>query len=578
MSWILGYVGEYLSKDLRERLRRIHDSELSNWEDNACYVAVGGITETCHFDDNSESGQSWAVLGLGLMRDGSECRILDRDDWRQHVAADSLPDKLDGHHVAVKWSSNHVEACTDALGLRTLYFAETEVGLAFSTRLDWMARLLDKVDLDLEAFGGHWLLFNQMTTASLIRGIRRLGPGGRLTWIRGGSVVAKQQPWSPLIEPVDRDGTSFAEILTSFLNPHLRAGGGTSLGLSGGLDSRLLLALSPARQRTHVFGAEHHPDVRVARSICDEQSVSQLHFHEDIPGSDRCINLLTDHVAHTQVVSPASSVVGLRYYHNLRARRLLMIDGGLGEITRRQYLNRVYRRGQRSLTDRDARVLFPLLSSPRVEVFSEDIVRRMREGAEQQIFDLCQALPDAAAVGVGNVLDIIGVRTRLPNFFGFEQNRLDAIVQNYMPFAQPTVLSAVFRLPLSLRRNARLARRLIAERRPALVRYPLVKGGTTYPYILAAVPSYLWVKGKSLAGRAYNDRIRIGFLDRLRSYALDTVHSNSVRSCALYDVEVLKNIVQGFYGGRTELASQVDWWLAFEVWRQTVRFGRDRLE
>ncbi len=71
-----------------------------------------------------------------------------------------------------------------------------------------------------------------------------------------------------------------------------------------------------------------------------------------------------------------------------------------------------------------------------------------------------------------------------------------------------------------------------------------------------------------MMGFVHTDGVRTEFLDRLRPYVLDTVRSNVVQSCDLYDRARLSRIIESYYGGRTELASQVDWWLAFEEWRQ----------
>ncbi|MDH3193959.1 MAG: hypothetical protein OEM40_06545, partial [Acidimicrobiia bacterium] len=169
-----------------------------------------------------------------------------------------------------------------------------------------------------------------------------------------------------------------------------------------------------------------------------------------------------------------------------------------------------------------------------------------------------------------NFLDLVGVRTRLPNFFGFEQNRLDGLIQNYMPLAQPSLLAAVFRLPLSLRRNGRLVRRIVRSRNPRLTHYPLVKGGVTYPYRLPTVPAFAWTALKSRAGRGYVDLRRLKFLNVVKPFVLDTIYSQDVLESSLYDVSRLRRRIECFFGGRTEFASEVDWWLAFEMWRQSL--------
>ena len=291
-----------------------------------------------------------------------------------------------------------------------------------------------------------------------------------------------------------------------------------------------------------------------------------------MPEQHECLALLREHVAYTQVVSPASSVLGLSHYPELRARDAVMIDGGFGELYRRQYMNRLLHRGRSALLAGDVHSVLPHLAFDRADVFEPDISTLMRRGALEQTDELLVSLPPAQQFGVENLVDLIGVRTRLPNFFGLEQNRLDGLIQNYMPFAQPSVLASVFRVPVALRRNGTLVRRVIRER-SSLARYPLVKGGTSYPFWLPTVPAHLWTGLKARAGMTFVDPRRRLFLDSVRTFVMDTVHSSDVRSCGLYDVAALSSLVQGYYAGRAKSGSAVDWWLAFEVWRQTV-FGR----
>ena len=139
-----------------------------------------------------------------------------------------------------------------------------------------------------------------------------------------------------------------------------------------------------------------------------------------------------------------------------------------------------------------------------------------------------------------------------------------------MPFAQPSLLRALFQMPLSLRRNGRLFRRLIRSQRASLARYPLVKGGVAYPFQLPTAPAYLWTKLKTRLGQGYTDTVRLRFLETLKPFALDAVHSQAVRTYPAYDHARLARLVEEFYQGRSDLASEVDWWLAFEMWRRTL--------
>ena len=576
MSWVFGFIGTSLSPTLRERLVALHDKPLHRAEDTGLYVRGGGLPETCyggHLPDEPDG--RWLVVGLGIRRHDDRCTFLNAGAWQQRLSQPS-PDfaSLDGHFVALRWRPGRLEAFTDQLGTRTLYLAALPEGVAFSTRLDWLTALRGHAEIDFAAFGAHWLTFNQLSTTGLVRGIQRLGPGGHALW-RAGRLKIAERPWMPEIDEQDQDGASFARTLSALVRPKNGSGVMVTLGLSGGLDSRLLLALrmrqlGRAPAFTHVFGSGHHPDVRVAWRIAEGEQCIQYRFHQPVPDADGCLALLRNQVAQTQAVSAASSVMGLRYYGALHEKGLIMLDGGLGEAARRQFMNRFLRRGRPALHSGDPAAILPYLRVPRANIFNADTRAAMEQGAQQQIAALWAALPAPETIGEENFVDVLGVRTRLPNFFGFEQNRLDGIIQNYMPFAQPSLLQTVFHTPLSLRRNGRLFRQLIRARRASLARYPLVKGSLSYPFRLPTLPAYAWTTAKKYLGRGYTDPTRLRFLETLKPFARDAVHSQNVRLYSAYDAARLTRLVEGFYNGKTNLATAVDWWLAFEMWRRVL--------
>ncbi len=572
MSWILGGIGGGGFAALRDRIRALHPEPLRRWEDAEGYLAVGGLGETCRFGA-LPGGGAWAVVGLGIRRHEEHCAFLDADAWGARLAM-PIPafDGLDGHFAAVRVSPGRAEVFTDVLGVRTLYLTRLSDGVAFSTRLDWLARLRGGAEIDFEAFGTHWLAFNQLSTDCLVRGIRRLGPRARATCTARG-FEASEHPWTPAISEEDHDGAAFAQTLTALAHAQPNDGRALSLSLSGGMDSRLLLAmrLGAGPARTHTFGPSELPDAHVARRIAEGEGLLHLSLHAPVPDADACLALLRSHVAQTQAVSTASAVLGLRYYPTLHARRFVMIDGGMGEVARRKFLNRLLLRDRAALYHGDGAALLPYLRFPRADLFNAEATAAMERGARRQIEALWRAMPIPQTLGVENFLDVLRVRTVLPNFYGFEQNRLDGVIQNYMPFAQPSLLRAVFRVPVSLRRGGRLVRRLIRSRRASLTRYPLVKSGVTHPFGLPPLAAYLWSAAKRRLGRGYTDRTRLRFLETVQAFVLDAVHAQDVQTYPAYDAARLVRLVEDFYAGNEALAAKVDWWLAFEMWRRALR-------
>jgi len=347
-----------------------------------------------------------------------------------------------------------------------------------------------------------------------------------------------------------------------------------SLGLSGGLDSRTLLALlaSPKNAKfwLHVFGNPEDPDVQISQAIARQENFSQLHCEAPIPDAAACMRWLSEYASQTQLIEPASTMLNLRYFPQLYAQKKIIIDGGFGEIARRQFLNRLWLKGKSALQSGDPQLIFPYLHVPRPRIFAPEVFRIMQKGVETQIAGLLEQMPPRE-LDAANFLELFAIRTRLANAYSFEQARMDGECVSYMPFAQPSVLNALFKTPVAMRKNGRLFRQLIRRHFPPLAYYPLVKSGVVYPFAFTTVPAWAWTKLKTRLGQKYCDATAVTFLHKIAAEVQDLVHSDAVKSYPAYDYSFIRNTVEKFYGGQTELAPQVHWWLAFEMWRRAVK-------
>jgi hypothetical protein len=570
MSWLFGVIGRGLSETHFHRYAGLHDPPLSVAADENIYVACGGIPATCLRGFNLPQGKNtgWCVTGLGMrLREGS-LRFLSDRDWSGILEAPrpGLRD-LEGHFVALRWTKERVDCFSDQFGLRTLYAGKISEGVAFSTRLDWVVKFMKSPRLNYVEFGSHWELFNQFAYGSLVHGVKRLGPGGHAV-LTPTTLSFEQSPWTPVTEPASSGGPT--GILKSCLTPQLEPPSTLSLGLSGGLDSRVLLSLLMARKTPvslHLFGFPAEADVVIARRIATTLGIPQRYLNEPLPAPDACLPMLTEYVAHTGLSAPVSGLLRLRYYPLLQQEHKVMIDGGLGEIARCQFLNRLRVRGRHMLSGGSPSRLIPFLAHERSPVFAQDVRITMRQGEEEQILEAWKSMPTVAETGVDNFLDLLTVRYRYPNYGGPEQSRIDGQVVNYMPFAQPSFVNRIFSTPPQARRNGRLFRGIIRRNSPGLASVPLVKGTTTYPFPLPTVPAWAWVKVKKTIRGKEIDLPVVHFLHHLSEFVRDTARSQGVRSFDGYDHRYVLEMTDRFYGGDTGLASKVDWWLAFELWR-----------
>lgn len=208
--------------------------------------------------------------------------MLHKNDWRNLLLSDTLQiDKLDGHFVVLRWNKNQIELFTDQLGLRTAYYGTCNEGLCFSTRLDWVARKTGKHEINEASIGGRWLLFNQLSYESCVKGIERLGPSAHVV-IKDGVVIKHESyPWLPQFGGGGDERVKM--LLESFVHAATENGHAVSLGLSGGFDSRTLLAIlmadRSAKFSIHSFGDPMDPDVRISESIAREFGLQRQYFH-----------------------------------------------------------------------------------------------------------------------------------------------------------------------------------------------------------------------------------------------------------------------------------------------------------
>jgi len=135
---------------------------------------------------------------------------------------------------------------------------------------------------------------------------------------------------------------------------------------------------------------------------------------------------------------------------------------------------------------------------------------------------------------------------------------------------QPSLLEKTLLLPLKERKKGKLFRHLIAKNSPILTKFPLVRDNVSYPYNFSVIPSYLWMKMKQKAGNAFHDPSGKQLLMVLKEFILDRIHSKEFADCPYYDHSKVIAIAESFYSGNTARANELDWWLAFELWRSNV--------
>lgn len=564
MSWIFGYFG-----NKNHQLFELPKTPLHSYKNSNLIIYCGGNNRTVFFKSNLEDSTCQLVTGVGLHPSDNGHKLLDINDWNKYLNPKQINlDKINGHFIAVKFSNNELRIFTDALGLRELYVVELSEGFGFTTRIEWLKYFI-QTEIDLHHFGSRWLMQNQISQESIIKNVKRVVGANAI--IKNGQLTIQKISWQPNIELENRN-QQFENTITDFLSIRDKK---ISLSLSGGLDSRLLLSYLMSRDfntwDTHTFGDPDHPDSKIACELLQSDNLANQIIYEKLPEKEKIIELLREYALHSVVTNPISSILNLRYYHLLEDESKIIIDGGFGEIWRREFANKLLLLGKKAIQEKNPERIFELLHHFKADVFSSDVLQLMKNGAIEQIEKLFKDLPDPSEIGFGKWIDLFSIKTRLPNYYSPEQTRVDEFVVSFMPFVQKDLLKFLFSLDDSDKKNGKLFKSIISHNTPQLTDIPLVKGNITHPFNYSSLSARLNARIKYKLGKYFRSKQREELLGSVKEYIIDLLNSSITRNCELYDQRKIKKILNNWVSDDNVFSTELDWLLCFELFRQGLK-------
>ena len=557
MSWIFGVYSRH--EPLRDDLwlsvappEATHESGGERFR-----VASGGFAETLVH----ETAENSSYVGVGIpMLIRTENQTL--TGWRpQTMSSIESGDPTDGHYIFVKCTNTRITIWNDRHGLRTLYLYKCDSLIYFSTRLELLTRISRSVSLNITAFSTYWKAYNQLSHKCLLSGIERLPPGGKATITSEETRVTTSERIRPSDSPDIR----------SLLGKILRVSDRQSLGLSGGIDSRFLLT-QLLRNKVdfglHVFGNPNHPDAEVARRLSKSVGIP---LRVIVESPDECdeVELLQNYCVTTSMSTSASAAFKFSHYDTLTREGCVAIDGSFGEFMRRQFFRRLRNDIRRSKVVTVDKFILGLKAF-RGDIFRDEFEHDLSIAFNEEAGRIADEWKDSQLTA-DDFVDQIAMQFKYPNFYCYGQTWIDGMALSWMPLGQPAFLDSVYALTnLSDRTGGRLVKRMIREEYPELTRYPLVKGTFTYPFTMDYRLAWALIKVKKrLSANMIRSDSAI-FLSNMQNWILDLIASTEVRSSAYIDYHKVSALATKFYGGDDSVASQLDWFVAFELWCRGV--------
>lgn len=270
-----------------------------SWDVAQSPTAAAALVET------APAGGSFAQLAPA----GSGQRITVASSQRGLAAAEGVSAEYGaeaGHVTVLLGPDSSVECATDGVGFIPAFWARHRGQFLFSTHLASLVSLGLPPDVDEQGLVEYLTMLHPMQDRTLLQNATLLAAGATVRW-REPNVSVMQRPlFVPSSESLSDDAVlaTFTDVWPRIIDDAFEGPGRTSLGLSGGLDSRAIAEAAVGRSHhpiTYTYGVEPAREAVVGARVARVLRLPHL----AVPVSNE--RLLPDALASTQLLDGAHS-------------------------------------------------------------------------------------------------------------------------------------------------------------------------------------------------------------------------------------------------------------------------------
>jgi hypothetical protein len=375
------------------------------------------------------------------------------------------------------------EVEVDRSGLQQLYIRDDdpeELWIA-SSSLALAAARSTEIDIDAVA---EWLSVGHfMSNRTLLSGVRKLGPGERVRIADGTARVG--EAWRPVPDSFTGDPTTayVASLVRSVRANH--SGGNVALELTGGLDTRVLLAVHLAHDLpidAWTIGQDGCDELRTIERLrrrfrFEHRPVSvSASFAERLPDLVHDFHELSDGEVSALEYAPLL----LAFEQGVAEQRDVSITGGGAELARGFYF------GVLDATGRSVRGVPVDALHRKVTRYTDGVAELLRpelcptpEAESMRVIE--NFIRESAADTPGAILEDFYLRTRMQRFAGRNTTTTGVFYRQGAPFFDNDLVDLVFSLPHESKREGRVVKEAIVELCPGLASVPLDTGMPVRP-------------------------------------------------------------------------------------------------
>lgn len=558
MDWFFGCIStsfDYI------KLGNCHKYTKHIIKEKNLYLAYGD--ECVSFISQDNHSDSFVASGCGIV-ENSKPRIAAAKDWQLFLQNNDTV-KMIGHYACFSWQNNLFKLFNDRLGQRTIYYVNIDNRFYFSTQLDWLFPFVPDLKIDFINMSAYWLLIDPITDGVSVNRIKKLPPNSLLT-IKDNQTKLNSSVWIPDLV----DTPQPLEQLSKYTLFPLDNGKSLSLGLSGGLDSRTLLAILTKHQMpfsVYTFGHKNLFDYNIAKKIATDLKLDFTLYNTATDFSNRDIDQIESFIHETQGIINLINYRDFSHFNEIESN--IMIDGGKGEYFRRGLARKLEIKGPKMFANKELDNIGNFLSLPKADIFNQTINKTMKTSINNHIEKMINEMPSLNEYAWGTWIDLYNIRYRTPNGGAPSQARLDNQITNYMPFIQIPVLDHVLSTSVNKRTDGKLCKKIIKTNNKKLLKYDLARYGTTIPFTINRYSEFLLTRINLKKGKKELN-IHSDIFDFLKEYILDRIISQDFKESPIYNQKKIISKVDEYYNKGLKDINYLSWWLTFDIWNRKI--------
>ncbi len=518
---------------------------------------------------NKDENKGFVLSGIGLENTANGFKKLNNNTWGKYLYNPYSVSFPDGHYCGVSWINNKVFLFNDVLGIKHIYVKYTKDKVYFSNNINLLLKFIGDVKLNLNEFFAAWFLNPTVSFNPIIEDVKRLNG---ITEFLGNRLISNtEHEWIPNFN-VKLTVADFDNVLSKLIDFTISEYSSVSLGLTAGLDSRLLLSYFLAKKsnfNTHTFGDNNLPDVIYSKKISESLNFNHLILDYEIPNKNNLIDTLINYISYTNITLPISETIQFGMHKTIAKNNDVIVDGSYGETYRRQMLNKLLIAGKSALINKDYSKISQFIKSSRPNIFNTELESQILESVTNSVSQIFVNSPNPNYTRWENWLDVFAIKTKMPNTTAYSQHYLDTICNSISIFLQPTIVKVGLSIDIEDRINGKMFRSIIKNNFTKLTKFSLVKNNYAYPYLFGNKASFIYTKIKSKLFKKYTWHLNETILDINKDYIWDSLNENNNYN-NLVNINFIKSAFKNYYNSNKKDKQILEWYLTFNLFIKSI--------